>query len=109
MGGRDHSCEDCGRGGFNDPDGYCECSQPGQKGTRLMQIQMVDPQQVILEEIADGRLTRDDVALTYAIAIRQKSEMDWPRVNAAILERWSMDALFYIKRKAWAVVEGRDV
>lgn len=25
MGGRDHSCEVCGRGGFNDPDGVCEC------------------------------------------------------------------------------------
>lgn len=25
MGGRDHSCEGCGRGGFNDPDGVCEC------------------------------------------------------------------------------------
>lgn len=22
--GRDHSCEVCGRGGFNDPDGVCE-------------------------------------------------------------------------------------
>jgi hypothetical protein len=25
MSGRDHSCEGCGRGGFNDPDGRCEC------------------------------------------------------------------------------------
>jgi len=25
MGGRDHSCEGCGRGGFNDPNGSCEC------------------------------------------------------------------------------------
>lgn len=28
MGGRDHSCEVCGRGGFNDPDGVCECAGP---------------------------------------------------------------------------------
>jgi hypothetical protein len=27
MGGRDHSCEHCGRGGFNDPDGRCECGE----------------------------------------------------------------------------------
>lgn len=27
MGGRDHSCEVCGRGGFNDPDGICNCTQ----------------------------------------------------------------------------------
>lgn len=26
MGSRDHSCEGCGRGGLNDPDGVCECS-----------------------------------------------------------------------------------
>ena len=26
MGGRDHSCDRCGRGGFNDPDGACICS-----------------------------------------------------------------------------------
>lgn len=25
MGGRDHSCEVCGRGGFNDPGGSCIC------------------------------------------------------------------------------------
>lgn len=25
MGGRDHSCEFCGMGGFNDPGGSCEC------------------------------------------------------------------------------------
>lgn len=25
MGGRDHFCEGSGRGGFNDPDGRCEC------------------------------------------------------------------------------------
>lgn len=23
--GRDHSCPECGRGGMNDPDGYCIC------------------------------------------------------------------------------------
>lgn len=28
MGGRDHSCEGCGRGGFNDPDGVCDCWSP---------------------------------------------------------------------------------
>jgi hypothetical protein len=26
MGGRDHSCEGCGRGGFNDPEGECICA-----------------------------------------------------------------------------------
>lgn len=31
MGGRDHACEGCGRGGFNDPDGVCECPDPPDK------------------------------------------------------------------------------
>lgn len=66
-------------------------------------VSMVDPQDVILREIADRSLTRDDVALTYAFCIRQsgEDEIDFPTINAAILERWSMAALRYIKREAW--------
>ena len=33
MSGRDHSCEVCGRGGFNDPDGKCECPPDGSPDT----------------------------------------------------------------------------
>ncbi len=39
MGGRDHSCESCGRGGFNAPTGRCECqtrrNEPAKKNARL--------------------------------------------------------------------------
>jgi hypothetical protein len=59
----------------------------------------------IMREIADPRMTRDDVALTYAFGLRQDpkgmNEMDWKRVNDAILARWSMNALRYIKERAW--------
>lgn len=35
MGGRDHSCEGCGRGGFNDPDGVCICV-PEEEAERIL-------------------------------------------------------------------------
>lgn len=40
MGGRDHSCEVCGRGGFNDPEGKCECpvTDPGDLTERLIRL-----------------------------------------------------------------------
>ena len=66
-----------------------------------MRVELVDPQGTILREIADTRLTRDDVALTYAFAIRQQAGMDWPVVNRAVVERWSLSALRYIKERAW--------
>ena len=62
---------------------------------------MVDVQGTILREIADPQMTRDDVAATYAFAIRQASQVDFPTVNQAIIDRWSMSALRYIKEKAW--------
>lgn len=72
-----------------------------------MRVDLVDPQGTILREIADKRMTRDDVALTYAFAIRQRAEIDWPAVNRAIIDRWSLNALMYVKDRAWKLVEGR--
>lgn len=71
-----------------------------------MSVELVDPQGTIMREIADPALKRDDVALTYAYAIRQDADMDWPAVNHAIIERWSMAALKYIKDRAWRYVNG---
>lgn len=78
-----------------------------------VRIEMVDPQGVILREIADRRLTRDDVAMTYAFCLRQSGpgwgdgSIDYATINKAIMERWSIAALRYIKEKAWRLVEGR--
>jgi hypothetical protein len=66
---------------------------------------MIDPQGQILREIADKRMTRDDVALTYAFALRQQDEVDFPTVNRAIMDRWSLSALKYIKTAAWRRVD----
>lgn len=72
-----------------------------------MRIEMVDVQGALEREIADRRMTRDDVALTYAFGLAQPGEVDWPAVNQLILDRWSMAALRYIKDKAWRYVEQR--
>lgn len=69
-------------------------------------IEMVDPQGVMLEEIADKRMTRDDVAQSYAFGLCQAG-VEWAVVNKAILERWSPAGLAYIKGKAWKLVEAR--
>ncbi|MGH8525108.1 MAG: hypothetical protein ACREXY_13120 [Gammaproteobacteria bacterium] len=66
-----------------------------------MQVDMVDPGEQILREIADKRVTRDDVALTYAFCVRQAADVNYKQVNQAIIDRWSLAALKYIKEKAW--------
>jgi uncharacterized Zn finger protein (UPF0148 family) len=43
MGGRDHSCEVCGRGGFNDPDGRCVC--PTSPPSRQRNIGIVEDEE----------------------------------------------------------------
>jgi hypothetical protein len=70
-------------------------------------IELVDPQGQLLREIADPAMKRDDIAITYAFALRQQDEVDFALVNQAIMERWSLAALDYIKRKAWGLVGGR--
>jgi hypothetical protein len=60
-----------------------------------------------MEEIANPRMKRNNVATTYALAIQSSQETDWPRVNQAIIRRWSQSALTYIKERAWKIVEGR--
>ena len=54
----------------------------------------------LLVEIANLKMRRRDVAQTYALAMRSSEPTDWLRVNRAIIERWSMSALMWIKTKA---------
>lgn len=71
-----------------------------------MRIELVNPQKVILEEIAGGA-TQESVALTYAFIIRQEPNADWPTINAAIRNRWKgKSALMRIKELAWKHVTG---
>jgi hypothetical protein len=78
----------------------------------VIRAELVDSQGVILREIADERMTRDSVALTYAFCLRQSFDprsrdvVDFATVNRAIMERWSLSALKYIKTKAWRTYGG---
>jgi hypothetical protein len=51
--------------------------------------------------------------MTYAFCIRQSGpgwgndEIDYAVINRAIMDRWSLSALKYIKEKAWRIAEGR--
>lgn len=77
------------------------------EGRSVTTMNLVDPQGTLLREIADSRLTRDDVVLTYAFALRQHFDtrcddrIDFAEINHAIVDRWSLSALKYIKTKAW--------
>jgi len=56
--------------------------------------------QTLLREIADRSLRRKDIAMTYALALRSSEPTDWKAVNAAIVARWSMAALVWIRKQA---------
>ena len=46
-------------------------------------------------------ITRDDMASAYREGLDAMEDVDWPAVNRAVKERWSMSGLKYIKARAW--------
>jgi hypothetical protein len=66
-------------------------------------ICMMDCARVIEDEIAAGA-TQTLIAKTYALAMFSAAhhawEADWPRVNRAIINRWSMAGLERVKKLA---------
>lgn len=71
----------------------------------MIQYRTTHPQVILLDDVKDQRMTRDEVALSYALAIRKHTDVDWPTVNQAILERWSPYALRYVKTEAWKLLK----
>ena len=71
-----------------------------------MQIRLIDPVKLALQEIKDGS-SRDSVAQTLAFVIYQEEDADWKPINAAILKRWKPSGREYILKKAWKLVEER--
>lgn len=60
----------------------------------------------IISMIAPGYSTRQDAAVHYGWGIKyHQDEIDWPKLNAAIIERWSASGLEWIKRRAWKINE----
>lgn len=70
----------------------------------LSAVRMVlsDPAGQIERECADSAMKQADVALTYALAIRDESMVlvDWKRANAAIVARWPK-GLERVKAAVW--------
>lgn len=57
--------------------------------------------ETLLREIEHGA-TRKSVAMTYRLAMQSSAPTDWPTVNAAIIKRWSVSGLTWIKQQAWS-------
>lgn len=56
----------------------------------------------LLSEIAMPECKRRDIAKTYRLALesRERDSIDWRKVNAAIIARWSVSGLVWIKTQA---------
>lgn len=68
-----------------------------------MRIGMVQCEKALMDEIADVKMTRRDVAKTYALTIKSPEfgDINFDRVNQAIIARWSRSGLEWIKKQAW--------
>jgi hypothetical protein len=75
-------------------------------------ILLMDCARVIEDEIA-AKANQTEVGLTYAMAMHSAAHggwtPDWPRVNRAILNRWSMAGLERVKRIAHGHFARTDV
>lgn len=60
-------------------------------------------EQTLLEEVAASHSTPKDISQTYALALKspERPTIDWAKVNAAIIQRWSLAVLKRIKSCAW--------
>lgn len=70
----------------------------------MYQIQLCDPQKVLLEEIQDKKITQRSVSLTYAFILRQEPNADFSTVNKAIMDKWGKGGLQRVINKAWKIV-----
>lgn len=71
-------------------------------------VEMVGVEDVLLREIPDHQFKQADIALTYAFGIVSSEDVDWPKVNAAIIERWSPTGLTRVKEMAWKRIDDRN-
>jgi len=67
-----------------------------------IRIELAGCTNLLLREIVILKLPQKSIAKTYALALRSSEETDWPKVNKAIIERWSLAGLERIKRLAWS-------
>jgi hypothetical protein len=69
---------------------------------RKFSVSLLDPTGTILNELKHKEVTQRSVALTYYLAMISDYPTDWPKVNQAIIERWSTGGLERVKQMAHA-------
>ena len=76
-------------------------------GTRIV---LADPEGYLLEEIANPAMRRIDVAKTYRLILASgdQDRVNWRTVNTAVIDRWSVSALDWIKQFAWKTGAGDE-
>jgi hypothetical protein len=76
-----------------------------------VRINLICCTQVLSDLAADKRVTRKNIAVTYAMAIKSAAEKaddpDWKAINGAILARWKMSGLEWIKKRAFDILSGK--
>lgn len=70
------------------------------KGLNML-IELVHCTETLLNEIACKKANRKDIAKTYFLSMKSSETVNWKVVNAAIVNRWSINALHFIKILAW--------
>lgn len=73
----------------------------------MAEFLLMDCARVIEDEIA-AKMTQSAIAKTYAMAMLSEAnggwEADWPRVNRAIIDRWSRTGLERVKKLAHRIL-----
>ena len=64
----------------------------------------------IIEDCKGGHIKRKGIVPSYAWLISQMGlygvdEIDFKSINQAIIKRWSVAGLIYIKEQAWKMIE----
>ena len=68
-------------------------------------FELTNCEYVLLNEVKNNALKPEDIAKTYSLALRSQEKVNWKKVNAAIVKRWSFTILEKIKREAWERIE----
>jgi len=71
-----------------------------------MPFQLTNLQFVILNELSKKEIHQHDIAITYSLALKSEEcdNLDWGKINNAIIERWSRSGLERIKKQAWKML-----
>ena len=67
-----------------------------------MKVKLLCCESTLLSEIANIEVKKNDIAQTYRLTIESGEDVNWEKVNEAIITRWSRAGLKDIKKLAWS-------